>query len=214
MTKLKINKADLMILRPAVIVLLLGLVFFYGSSVALRMISESTSAALVSARNSYQQINEAIQRLTEEESDVVRYSGRYRTMVDKGVFDGEDRLAVMEVIGRARVDNNLFPISVEMAEQQTYPLDYPPEELFPGDPVALHLTDISLRIPLLHEGDLLRVISPLIEGPGLLVPMDCKIILDEGVERLLTVRENMRAECQIKMITFDLNPAPVDEYVQ
>lgn len=204
---LPIARKDLLLLRPAMLTfavcLTVVIVSYFGSS----YVNQKAIRDAANARNLYDQANQSVQEIAQEEATIVIYIDRYRAMVQDGIVSDEDRLSILETIGAIRQRYDLFPVGVTMGEQRAVALEYDPNELISGDPVALRSTDIEIRMSLLHEQDITRLLGALIESDGLIIPIDCDMRVNNYLQvDFTTLGEHMTASCQLQLYTFDLNP--------
>jgi hypothetical protein len=171
--------------------------------------SSSANAAYARAQSQYQQVQSSIQQIATEESTIVRYLGRFREMQADGVFEEEDRLRLLERVQDLRSRMRLFPISVEVGEQGNQILTYPPEELLPGDPVALQFSRARLEFAAVHESDFANVIEELLSAPGLFQPVSCQLLASGAAEDFSELGENLDVDCELDWYTFNLSPPEV-----
>ncbi len=213
--KLPFEKGDFKLLRTALIVLVVCISISTALFFGVNQINDSASSALNSARSQYEQVSASVQLISEEEATIIRYIDRYLRFVENGYVEDEDRLALIEDISRIRDTHNLFPVSIDIGEQVHYSLVYDPMDLNPGEPVDLDYSDIELNFSLLHEEDLTRLVSSLLDIEGLLLPTHCQMMHDNINEANFTsFFEHLSSSCSFYWYTFNLNPPePVyDEY--
>ncbi len=192
--------------RPAAVlgvcvVLALGIYFCANS------LNASASLRSQTAQAQYTQVQDSIQQIATEEATFVEYIDRYRNMEQNQVFAEEDRLALVEFVQNIRQQSRYFPVQIEIGEQGSEALAYPPEELLPGQPVELRFSNISMDFSSLHEGDFAGLMSKFIRGNGLIMPVDCNItsVVEEGRE-FVDVAPNLLASCELIWFTMNLNP--------
>ena len=206
-TKLPFEREDLKLFRTAFIVLLvcvlLATTLYFGAN----RINDTATTALRNARSQYEQASTSVQLIAEEEATIIRYIDRYLGFVENGYMEGEDRLAFIEDVSRIRDTHNLFPVDIDIGEQDHYSLTYDPMDLNPGEPVDIDYSNIGLSFPLLHEEDLTRLVSSLLDLEGLFLPTHCLMLHDNINEADFTVfSEQMYSNCRFYWYTFNLNP--------
>ena len=211
---LPFEKQDYFMLRNSVVAFVISLLVAGGSYFAVSFAMQSARAGAASAQNTFDQVSQSVQQIAQEESTVVRYIGRYREMEQEGVVSDEDRLAFLETFGEIRNANDLFAVNIQMGEQVANPLAYDPNDLNPGEPVALRFTPVEIGMPLLHEEDLTRLLDELLVGNGLILPIRCSMRVNNLSQVSFTqLGEHLQSDCVLQMYTYDLNPpVPVNEY--
>ena len=170
----------------------------------------------ISASASFAQFNDSrVTLIAEEEATIVRYIDRYKEFVESGYLFEEERLTLIEYVADIRNDFNLFPIEMDIGEQNSYSLEYDPLDLNVGDPVNINYSSVELAYSLLHEEDFTRLLGTLLDFGAFLLPTQCEMshasALDDDFS---TIYERMSASCSLFWYTFDLTPPePVyDEY--
>jgi len=181
---------------------------FFGAEQA----DTNANARINQARADLTQVRTSIEQISAEEDTIVRYIGRYQEAEADGAMASEDRLDFLETLGELRQSLKLFPVTVEIGNQFVTPLSYSPDDPLPGEPLALNTTVVRLRMGLLHELDLTRLLSAMTEVRGLFQPTRCLIDAGSGLGGdFASVAENLRAECAFHWYSFDLAPAPATE---
>lgn len=209
--KIPLGRQDLMMLRPAGVVFALSLVLSGAGYGIVSYLNQNATRAAMNARSLYEQATQSVQQIAEEEATIVRYIDRYRDMEKEGIVSEEDRLTLLEKLGEIRQLNDLFPVSIEMGEQVSIPLQYDPNDLSPGDPVSLRSTRLSFRMQMLHEADLTRLLGGLLKNNGLIVPTSCAMRVNNFTTLSFTqLGELLGSECELRLFTYDLNPPVPD----
>lgn len=162
-------------------------------------------------------------RLLEEQQRAVRgYLEGYRRLQARGFMGEEQRLELVEALGRLRARYHLYALDFDVGQRVALPLADHAGPAWPedagvamaaegacGQPV-LHASPITISLPLLHEEDLTRLLQGLQDlGQGLFVVQECEITQAQDSGGLggepLQVRENLSATCRLLWLT--LNPA-------
>ena len=149
------------------------------------------------------QINE----IEEAEQVIVNNIGLYNSMVANGVMSEEDRVAMLEAITAIRDRYYLFPINVNIGEQDRLLLEYPESVEFPDDQITLRTSPVQVRYSLLHEEDLTRFLNDYLASGNLVVPSQCSVTaaLEDPADRLNVVQHQL-ADCQFQWYTFQREP--------
>jgi len=121
----------------------------------------------------------------------------FRTLVDRGMLQGERRLDLVEMLQGLRVRYQLAAFDYEIAPQRA--LQLPGGRNFPS--VDILASRVKLRARALHEGDLVGFIDALEKSPRGFYPVDrCTMRrLDVPDAQLLQPRVEM--ECTLESIT-------------
>jgi len=203
------NKDDVAVLRRPVLACIVAGLVSAGVFFGVTFLSRSADAAYAQAQAQYDQVQTAIQQIATEEATIVRYLDRYREMVADGIFLEEDRLLLLERVQDLRRRMRLFPVTVDVGEQGSQMLTYPPEEVLPGDPVSLQFSRMGLEFAAVHEDDFINVIDELLRAPGLFQPVNCQLLTTGDSGDFGELTENLEVECELDWYTFNLTPPEV-----
>ncbi len=132
-----------------------------------------------------------------EEQEIAQKIDRFTHLADRGAIGAEQRLAWVELIRDARTRYRLGALDYEFSPQR--PLD---RSIAPTDAGQLEVASSALRIrlPLLHEGDLIALLNDLADHASALVRVrECSISRRTASE---TSPEGLQAECLLDWITF------------
>lgn len=132
-----------------------------------------------------------------EELEIAQKIDRYRQLAARGAIGAEQRLAWVELIRDTRARHRLGALDYEFSPQR--PLD---RSIAPSDAGQLEVSSstLRLRLPLLHEGDLLTLLDELSQhAPALVRVRECSM-----VRRVVTdaTPETLQADCLLDWITF------------
>ena len=146
-----------------------------------RMLQEA-HARLANARRERDNLNES--------ADV------FRTLVDRGLLQREQRLDLVELLNALRARHQLYSLDYEISPQRVLPLSG--GRVFSS--IEVQASRVSLRTRALHEGDLLGFISDLARSRQGFYPIDhCTMRRTEGREQGLAA--HVQAECTLEWIT-------------
>ena len=148
-------------------------------------------------------LSEQVQVIAESERIIIENIENFNSMVANSVMDEEDRVAILNEIGSIRVRHRLFPISIQISEQQRTELEYDATIEFPDEEISVRTTFISLSLPLLHEEDLTRFLEDFLQTGRLIVTSRCNIsALALSPEDVLSIVPHQLATCDFYWFTF------------
>jgi hypothetical protein len=127
----------------------------------------------------------------QESSDV------FRTLVERGMLQGERRLDLVELVNSLRARHQLFGLDYEISAQR--PLKLTAGRVFAS--VEVLASRVKLRIRALHEGDVLDFMASLSQSRQGFYPVDrCTMRRVEGAVPD-TLAPRIEAECALEWIT-------------
>jgi hypothetical protein len=132
------------------------------------------------------------------ERDNLRESAEvFRTLVDRGILQGERRLDMVELINELRTRHQLFALDYEIAAQRPLPL--PGGRVYPA--VDVLASRVKLRMRALHEGDVLGFVQDLAASRQGFFPLDrCALRrVEAAVPDAIVPR--VEAECAFEWVT-------------
>jgi hypothetical protein len=204
---LPLSKSDLMLLRNPVISFLVLSILALVTYVSATRLQQLANDNLSAARVYFDQVSSSVTQIAQEEETIIRYIDRYIQIDTDGVVSAPDRLQFLERMDSIRESLQLYALDLEMGEQISYVMPYPPQDPLPGEPVTVNQTSIDLELPLLHEGDLVRMLDQLLSMPGLFLPTQCLITLDSiSTDNFTQLRENLVSRCRVNWFSFELTP--------
>jgi hypothetical protein len=147
-----------------------------------------------------QKLDQARSRLetARRERDNLRESADiFRTLVDRGILQGERRLEMVELINGLRSKEQLFALDYEISAQRPLPLaggrGYPA-----GDVLA---SRVKLRMRALHEGDVLGFVDGLAKSRQGFFPVDRCTMRRVEPPSPDAMTPRIEAECAFEWIT-------------
>lgn len=161
----------------------------------------------IGVRTNMEVLQLQLREIEQSERVIIENIDRFNAIEAASVMDEENRVTLLEDISRIRQRHALFPIDIEIAEQQRQLLPYEENVEFPEEQITLRSSQIVINMPLLHEGDLARFLDDLLNTGRLLVTNRCAItdsLLDE--EDMFDVVEHQRALCEL--VWFSLRREP------
>ncbi len=120
----------------------------------------------------------------------------FRTLVERGLLQTEQRLDLVELVNALRVRHQLFGLDYEIAPQRTLALASGRSFLA----VDVLASRVKLRARALHEGDILGFIDDLTRSREGFYPVDRCILrrLDAPAD---AIEPHVEAECTLEWIT-------------
>jgi hypothetical protein len=147
-----------------------------------------------------QKLEQARSRLetARRERDNLRESADiFRTLVERGILQGERRLDMVELINGLRTREQLFALDYEIAPQRALPL--PGGRAYPA--VEVLSSRVKLRMRALHEGDVLGFVEGLTTSRQGFFPLDrCTMRRMESTAPD-ALMPRVEAECSFEWIT-------------
>lgn len=109
------------------------------------------------AKKAAGQAQERVDKIAEEEREIKENMAWYARMASRGMVEQENRLDLIETIGKIKTSRKLFEIKYNIEAQK--PLGYPGVK--PAGELDLVVSRMRLEMQLLHEEDLLKFLSDL-----------------------------------------------------
>lgn len=165
-------------------------------------------------RSNFDVITQEVTQIEESERIIVENIDRFNSIVADRLLDEEDRVSLLEDIRRIRNRLRLFPIDVEVREQNRRVLDYGEGIEYPDEQISVRSSAVLLRLPLLHEEDLTRFLSAFLNTGRLMVATSCTITASAvDSSGTLEVVERQIANCEFVWFTFRRElPADNEEF--
>lgn len=190
------NLRDLTALRGALIlfatIVALGAAAFFFTGRLVDQAAAETArqrAALEEARLRYQ-------RSGDEKDTIVRYLDGYEQLLREGVVGEERRINWIDGLRTANIHSELFGVDYQIGVQQPYA---------GGTGVGgieLRQSEMKIRLPLLHEGDLLRFLDTLKrQNTGLFIVDQCALDRINQTGGSPRYQPNLVAECNLSWLT-------------
>ncbi len=156
---MRFTTADIRRLRLPVVVSLIvaltGVACYYGADSYLqdsKQLASATSAQRAEVQNK-------LARANEEEREIKANLQQYQALAARGIIGEEKRLDWVDALTAIKNERRLFNISYSIEPQK--PVDYP--GFVAGSGVDFVASRVALRIQLLHEEDLLNLITDLLQ---------------------------------------------------
>lgn len=200
------KKEEYWLIKWPLLSLVLSLCLSGGLLIGLNTLNTSATTDLRRARSDLDQARESVAKIEEEEATIIEYIGRYERMEQEGVVSAEDRLQFQEMLAQARTEFSLFPVGLDMDVQTALPLQYPEGRPERGREIFLNTSLVQLTLPLLHEDDLARLLTTLMDGHGMLQPLACSLTANSTRTTYVFLARHFEAACTLNWYTFRLPP--------
>ncbi|WP_430432966.1 hypothetical protein [Methyloversatilis sp.] len=131
-----------------------------------------------------------------EEAEIAAKIDRFRHLVERGAVGTERRLAWVELIRDARARHHLGAVNYEFSPQRPLdPLIAPPD----ADQLEAAGSTLRIRMPLLHEGQLIALLDDLAFNASAVVRVrECSVTR----AAVASDAEQLVADCLLDWITF------------
>lgn len=197
----EMTRENLLIMRIALILLALSIVTGLGLHFGGSLYESRQQERHAQAQQQLQAARQNHARTADEQEIIRRYLAPYQALLDARQIGEERRLDWIEALDRSREQRKFFPLEYDIAAQRPY--------TFAGLPAANALTisasRMSIKFPLLHEGDLFNLLNDLrTHKTGLFVLDQCDITRNPQEEgKPLRLAQNFAAECTLDWLTVD-----------
>ena len=128
----------------------------------------------------------------------------FRTLVDRGLLQGERRLDLVELMNGLRARSHLFALDYEIAPQR--PLAMGSGRAFPSVEVLASRVKVHMRA--LHEGDVLDFMAGLTQSREGFYPIDRCALRRLEVADANALQPRVEADCTLEWITLRDKGAP------
>ena len=130
-----------------------------------------------------------------ERDSLVESSDVFRTLVDRGLLQGERRLELVELVNQLRSRYQLYALDYDIAPQRPLPL---------ANGQAYSAVDVlgsrvKLKLRALHEGDALAFVGALAQTPQGFYPVDACTF--RRLDATSDLQPHVEAECSLEWIT-------------
>ncbi len=154
--------------------------------------------ALQTQQNMLMQARQKYQSSGTEKEQIIQYLPVYNDLLAKGFVGEERRIEWIETLRGIHAKHKLFSIDYSIGLQENYKPSFLPNM---GN-FVLHRSVMSLKLDMLHEGDLLALLDGLHEQTTPFIVRDCEIKRPIGaLVNSKNVAANMQASCEIDWLT-------------
>jgi hypothetical protein len=130
-----------------------------------------------------------------ERDSLVESADVFRTLVDRGLLQGERRLELVELVNQLRSRYQLYALDFDISPQRALPL--PGGQSFAS--VDVLGSRVKLKLRALHEGDALGFVSALAQTPQGFYPVDACTL--RRLDATADLQAHVEAECSLEWIT-------------
>ena len=133
-----------------------------------------------------------------EKETIIQYLPKYNELLASGFIGEERRIEWIETLRQIHAQHKLFSIDYSIGLQERYKPSFLPNL---GN-FRLNRSVMSLKLDMLHEGDLLALLDGLREQTTPFIVRDCEIKRPIGaVVNTKNITSNMQANCEIDWLT-------------
>lgn len=142
----------------------------------------------------HRDITDRLRRVRDEEIEIKTKTKTFQAIAARGIIGPEQRLEWVELIGDVRRQRRLLDPEYEFQPQASLGGRL-------GD-FQFVASPMALRLPLLHEGDLLGFLGDLqARAPALVQPRECQVERRPGPAQRGGPPANLLATCELQWIT-------------
>jgi hypothetical protein len=159
---------------------------------------KENETALQTQQNLHNQAHQKLQSSGLEKETIMQYLPAYNDLLASGFIGEERRIEWIEALRQIHAQHKLFSIDYSIGLQESYKPSFLPNL---GN-FRLNRSVMSLKLDMLHEGDILALIEGLREQSTPFIVRDCEISRPIGA--LVNVKNeaaNMQANCEIDWLT-------------
>ncbi len=202
MSRLKLSemaRENLLMMRIGLILLALSIVTGLGLHFGGALFERHRQEQHAQAQQRLDAARQNHARTAAEQENIRRYLAPYQALLAARQIGEERRLDWIDALGRSREQRKFFPLEYDIAARRPY--------TFTGLPSANALTisasRMSIKFPLLHEGDLFALLNDLrARKTGLFALDHCEITRNPQEKgKPLQLAQNLVAECGLDWLT-------------
>jgi len=184
-------------LRLSWIFLALAIAASAGIVVASHWFLDREKREAVGTGNRLQEARGRVEAARRERYSLQESSDVYRSLVERGLLQGEHRLDLVEMVNALRTRHELFSLDYEISPQR--PLQLPGGRVFPA--VEVLASRVRLRMRALHEGDVVAFVEDLGQSRQGFYPLDRCLLRRVEVPTPDAMQPRVEAECAFEWIT-------------
>lgn len=154
--------------------------------------------ALQTQQNLLNQARQKFQSSGLEKETIMQYLPAYNDLLAKGFIGEERRIEWIETLRQIHAQHKLFSIDYSIALQE----NYKPSFLSNLGNFRLNRSVMSIKLDMLHEGDILALLDGLHEQTTPFIVRECEISRPVGaLVNAKNMVANMQANCEIDWLT-------------
>ena len=155
-------------------------------------------SALQTQQNLLNQARQKFQSSGLEKDTIMQYLPAYNALLASGFVGEERRIEWIEMLREIHAQHKLFSIDYSIGLQENYAPSFLPNL----GSFRLNRSVMSLKLDMLHEGDVLALLDGLREQTTPFIVRDCEIQRPIGaLVNVKNVAANMQANCEIDWLT-------------
>ncbi len=152
---------------------------------------------LQAEQTAYNQARQKFQSSGLEKETIIKYLPDYNNLLITGFVGEERRIEWIERLRQIHGQYNLFSIDYNIGQQERYT----PSFLSVGN-LVLNRSVMELKLDMLHEGDLVNLLSDLHKNTPPFMVRDCEITRPIGAKiNVNNLTANLRARCELDWLT-------------
>lgn len=194
---MKISAEDFKQLRTALFVFLMAV-----TSVSLvvyftKMHEEKTLKNLLIAKRNLLEARRNFRESGTEKNNIARYLPKHQLLVSQGFIGEERRIEWVDALRNVHKNNKLFSIKYDIGAQGPYTTEF----LSNPAPFKIFYSPMKIEFAMLHEVDLLRLLSALSKAQStVFIARECEIWrLNSEISK--TLAPNLQCKCALDWIT-------------
>jgi hypothetical protein len=184
-------------LRGTWALLAIAIVAAIGLGVGGKLYLEHDKRQRASSGEKMQQARARLDAARRERDNLNESADIFRSLVARGLLQGERRLEMVELLNSLRARYQLFALDYEISPQR--PLQLPGGRAFPA--VDVLASRVKLHLRALHEGDVIGVVEGLAESRQGIFPLDRCVMRRVDVPTPDAMQARVEAECSFEWIT-------------
>jgi hypothetical protein len=190
------NRKGLSALQLPIALLVLAIAGGAGIIVGSKLYAEKERRTSAESGQRLQEARARLDTARRERDNLVQSAEVFRTLVERGLLQGERRLDLVELVNSLRSKHQLAALDYEIAAQR--PLQLAGGRGFGS--IDVLASRVKLRARALHEGDVLGFIDDLTQTPQGFYPVDkCTLRRIEAPPE--SIQPRVESECTLEWIT-------------
>ena len=190
------SRSGLMALRAPLVVLALAIAAGAASIAAGHWYANKEKRERADSGRRLQEARARMEGARREHDNLMQSAEVFRTLVDRGMLQGERRLDLVELVNSLRSRHQLAGLDYDIAPQR--PLQLAGGRGFGS--IDVLASRVKLRARALHEGDVLAFIDELTSTPQGFYPMD-RCVMRRIEAATDTLQPRVEGECTLEWIT-------------
>lgn len=201
------DKENLQRLRLPLLLLVLSLGTCLGLHLGSSKLREGAQRQLNATEAKFATARSARQHAQNEQQELQQYLPSYQRLVADGLIGEAERFELIDTLKKIGAQNQLYPVEYVIDAPRPYAL-----AAIPADSgLQVTATPLSLRLSLLHEGDLMALLQGLRSGlKGMATVNRCEITRRDIINTTPALKENLAAECHLDWMSLAVPSTTMD----